>query len=192
MAGFLSVVRVVVGACLMAGCRPAALAERHGGWEAPHGRASPPPSQCRSILTLPAVRSEARADWRALLRYAWNALFWAGFVCWWVTGLWCVALSCWEAQQRKASRNWFQVEFIHGCQSPSPCSLPGDRYAAPPVTSIVDYTGGPGAVMCLFGAALAVAAALQAGMVSAGGSLGGGLCEKCSCHSGTAEAIGAA
>ena len=42
----------------------------------------PPPSQCRSILTLPAVRSEARADWRALLRYAWNALFWAGFVCW--------------------------------------------------------------------------------------------------------------
>lgn len=42
------------------------------------------------------------------------------------------------------------------------------RYAAPPVTSIVDYTGGPGAVMCLFGAALAVAAALQAGMVSCG------------------------
>ena len=41
-----------------------------------------PPSQCRSILTLPAVRSEARADWRALLRYGWNALFWAGFVCW--------------------------------------------------------------------------------------------------------------
>jgi protein-S-isoprenylcysteine O-methyltransferase Ste14 len=71
------------------------------------------------------LQSEARADWRALLRYAWNALFWAGFVCW---------------------------------------------YAAPPVTSIVDYTGGPGAVMCLFGAALAVAAALQAGMFSFMGS----------------------
>lgn len=71
------------------------------------------------------LQSEARADWRALLRYGWNALFWAGFVCW---------------------------------------------YAAPPVTSIVDYTGGPGAVMCLFGAALAVAAALQAGMFSFMGS----------------------
>lgn len=39
-------------------------------------------------------------------------------------------------------------------------------YAAPPVTSVADYTGTPGAVMCVFGAAVAVAAALQVGMVS--------------------------
>ena len=39
-------------------------------------------------------------------------------------------------------------------------------YAAPPVTSFADYTGTPGMVMSLFGAALALAAALQVGHYS--------------------------
>lgn len=119
-----------------AGLPPCCAPERHGRLGGSHGRASPPPSQCRSILTLPAVRSEARADWRALLRYAWNALFWAGFVCWWVTGLRFAGWCCWEAQQRKASRRRFQVEFIHGCQprSPAPCPVTGmPRLQSPPL-----------------------------------------------------------
>ena len=70
-----------------------------GGWRGGQGRArgrGGPPIAARRVLAAavqhhcapppsppPAVQSEARADWRALLRYAWNAIFWAGFVCWW-------------------------------------------------------------------------------------------------------------
>ncbi|EFN50855.1 hypothetical protein CHLNCDRAFT_55522 [Chlorella variabilis] len=71
------------------------------------------------------LKGDARNDWRLMLRYLWNAVFWLGFVLW---------------------------------------------YAAPPVTSVADYTGTPGAVMCVFGAAVAVAAALQVGMFSFMGS----------------------
>ncbi|KAL4420749.1 hypothetical protein ABPG75_010405 [Micractinium tetrahymenae] len=71
------------------------------------------------------LQTEARRDWRQLLRFGWNAIFWAAFVLW---------------------------------------------YAAPPVASVADYTGTPGAVMCLFGAALALVAALQVGHFSFMGS----------------------
>lgn len=67
------------------------------------------------------LKSEARSDWRQMLRYCWNAVFWLGFVLW---------------------------------------------YAAPAVTTLADYTGTPGSVMCLFGATLAVVASLQVGMFS--------------------------
>lgn len=42
-------------------------------------------------------------------------------------------------------------------------------YAAPPVAAVADYTGTPGAVMCLFGAGLALVSAMQAGHVSIAG-----------------------
>ncbi|PSC70662.1 Cobalt-zinc-cadmium resistance [Micractinium conductrix] len=71
------------------------------------------------------LQSEARRDWRQLLRFAWNAIFWLAFVLW---------------------------------------------YAAPPVASLADYTGTPGAFCCLYGAGLALMAALQVGHFSFMGS----------------------
>ena len=108
-------------------CRLAALHTAAGG--------RPPPSQCRSILTLPAVRSEARADWRALLRYGWNALFWAGFVCWRV---FCLLLLLCTRQARPICAGvmccwwhdgWRLQLFLSELPNPSDsASLPHARY----------------------------------------------------------------
>ena len=70
------------------------------------------------------MQAEARQDWRQLLKYVWQTVFWCGFVLWYLT---------------------------------------------PPASSaVVDLLGTPGSVMCLFGASLALAAALQVGQVRCG------------------------
>jgi hypothetical protein len=165
-------------------------AESHGA--APTA-AWPPVPLPHALAFVPAAQTEARRDWRLVLRYLWNAVFWLGespgslpvalcllracaFRC-----LWCLL----PLVQITVVLETLPLAALGGWVPPSPpapsCTLltqalapPPDLtagfvlwYAVPPASGVPDYTGAPGVVMCLFGAVLAAGATLQAGMVRA-------------------------